>query len=263
MEKIGTEGIPESMLRALYARARESKSENHHIYDAKAIELAERLDGKFPEGEEPVMGNGALARAILMDKMVSEYVREHPDGVIVHLACGMDTLFYRVDNGSIRWYDLDLPEVTEARRRVFGAEDRVVMIAKSVTDDDWVKEVKADGPVLIIVEELTMYLDKESVQKLLQIIDAGFGQAEVFLEAASSYTVKNSVEKTEEGSRRKYSFGVKNKRELRRLAPGFKIVDCVTFMEGLREMYPVYHTLRHLPPLKRVANKIFVLRKNV
>lgn len=262
-EKISAEGIPESMLYALYGRAKESQRQDHHIYDEKAIELVGRMDYDFSaEGREIVMGKGVLARTILLDKMVSKYVKKYPDASVVSMACGMDTRFYRVDNGRIRWYDLDLPATIEARERLLGTEERVVKIAKSAMDDTWPEGVEAaGGHVLIVAEGLSMYLDRQGVQKIFKIIRTHFAQAEVFLEAASPYTVKNAVENTPEGSRPKYSWGVKDGRQLQKMLTGFRAVKSVTLMDGLKEMYPVYQLARFFPPMWNISNKIIVMRQ--
>jgi len=261
-DKINTEGIPESMLHALYARAKESGRQDHHIYDEKAMELVERMDYDFSAaGQEIVMGRGVLARTILLDRMVSEYIERYPDASVVSMACGMDTRFYRVDNGRIRWYDLDLPVTIEARDRLLGAQERVLRIAESAMEDTWPEKVDTKGPVLIVAEGLSMYLDRQGVQKIFKIIRTHFTQAEVFLEAASPYTVKNAVENTGEGSRPKYTWGVKNGRQLQKMLTGFRAVKSVSLMEGLKEMYPAYHIIRLFPPMRNISNKIIVLRQ--
>ena len=39
---------------------------------------------------------------------------------VLHLGCGLDTRVYRVNPAStVRWYDFDLPDVIELRRRLF------------------------------------------------------------------------------------------------------------------------------------------------
>lgn len=58
--------------------------------------------------KDALMGNGVLARTILLDRMVKQFIDENPKGTVVNIACGLDTRFYRVDNGSVRWYNLDL-----------------------------------------------------------------------------------------------------------------------------------------------------------
>ena len=261
---INTEGIPEEMLYALYARAMESKRSDHHIYDKKAIEVVERTDFDFSDQSKgAAMGNGVLARTILLDKMVADYVRQHPQGVVVNIACGMDTRFYRVDNGKIRWYDLDLPVTLDARKRLLGEEERVTMIGKSVLQDEsWADDIQGKGPVLFIVEGLTMYMERNGVQKLFKEIRTHFKEAVVFVEVTSPYTVKNAVESTKEGSRQKYSWGIKNGRQLQKLLPGFRTLKSYTLMEGLQEMYPIYRVAKFFPPLRNISNKIIVLRQS-
>lgn len=51
-------GVAETMLLTFYARAKYSKSPKHAFYDAKAVELAERLDYDFSKASRDVaMGN--------------------------------------------------------------------------------------------------------------------------------------------------------------------------------------------------------------
>ena len=40
--KVSVQGVPETMLQTLFARAAESRKENHNIYDEKAIEIVSR-----------------------------------------------------------------------------------------------------------------------------------------------------------------------------------------------------------------------------
>lgn len=102
MEKISMQGVPETMLQTLYARAAYSGKPKHKFYDAKAVEIVSKLDYDFSKAaKDSMMSNGVIARTILLDRMVEDFVRENPDGVVVNIACGLDTRFYRVDNGRI------------------------------------------------------------------------------------------------------------------------------------------------------------------
>ncbi len=265
MEKISTEDIPESMLRTIYAMANESRREKPYLYDKKAVELAQRLEPSLLEGAAEIkssfMGKGALARAMLLDRMVVRYVRKHPDARVINLACGMDTRFCRVDNGRIRWYDLDLPDIIEARKRLLQEEERVSMIGKSALDDTWAEEVEGEGPVLILAERLTMYLDRQKLQNIFRIIRSRFREAEIFMEIASPYTVKNTYENVDGNSRPKYTWGAKSGKELASITTGFKAVRDFSLMEGLEKMNPSYYLLKLFPPLRRLSNKIAVLRR--
>ena len=262
MEKINVEGIPGSMLRAMYARAKESRKVNGFLKCKKTEEIVEKLDYDFSAvDKEYVMGRGAIARSILLDKMVGDFVKKNPDATIITLACGADTRFYRVDNGRIRWYNLDLPATIEARKRLMQEGERVFYIPKSALDETWAEDVEADGPVLIIAEMLSMYLDKEEVRKIFSIIRKRFQEATVFMEVTASYVVKHATEGQGENNHPKYSFGVKSGRELQKKNWGYKWVKDVSLLAGLRKMYPSYYIMQFLPAMRRMSNKIVVLKR--
>lgn len=58
------------------------------------------------------------------------------------MGCGLDDRFERVDNGRIVWFDVDLPDSAEVRKKVYEESDRRRMIAGSVTGKDWISAVK-------------------------------------------------------------------------------------------------------------------------
>lgn len=59
-------GVAETMLLTFYARAQYSKSNKHAFYDAKAVELVERLDYDFSSASKDVaMGGGTIARTLV------------------------------------------------------------------------------------------------------------------------------------------------------------------------------------------------------
>ena len=71
-------GVPETMLQTMYARAKETKKEHAVIHDEKAVEIVEKLDYDFQLADKDVaMGSGVIARTIMLDKMVSDYLDEH------------------------------------------------------------------------------------------------------------------------------------------------------------------------------------------
>lgn len=105
MEKVNIQGVPETMLQTLFARAAHSQKKGHRFYDGKAIEMVQQLDYDFSKAEkDTAMSSGVIARTILLDRMVGDFIRNNPDAVVVNLACGLDTRVYRLDNGRIRWY---------------------------------------------------------------------------------------------------------------------------------------------------------------
>ena len=261
-EKIG--GVAETMLQTLYARAKESKKPDHKIYDAKAIEIVEQMDYDFTLADKDVaMSSGVVARTIVLDRMVADFIKQHPDTTVVNIACGMDTRFYRVDNGKIRWYNLDLPVTMDVRRRYISENERVKLIACSAMDEAWTDEVQTDSDhVLVIIEGLTMYLNAANVKQILTILDRKFARATVYMEIMNPLLVKKNVEKSIQASGAVFTWGAKSGAEVAQLHPAFRWTGDRSLVEGMEEIVPVYKVIGKIGFIRNLSNKISVLEKD-
>ena len=120
-------GVPATMLITLYLRAMETQRPDALIKDEKAVELIARLsaDDDFRRDMDcvtqmPMMEAGKVTRILQsreLDRLARDFLARKPDGLVVHIGCGLDSRFERVDNGRVEWYDLDLPEVIALRHR--------------------------------------------------------------------------------------------------------------------------------------------------
>lgn len=246
-EKITLSGVPETMLQTLYARAKESRTRGA-IQDKKAEEVLEKLDYDFTLADsDTAMSSGVIARTIVLDKLTRRYLAEHPGTVVVNIACGLDTRCYRMQ-GYTHWYNLDLPESGE-----------ISQIAMSAMED-WGSEIQEQNlPALVIIEGLTMYLSEADVQKIFVVIKKRFAQVTVFVETMNPAVVKHFKEKSIEGSKAKFSWGVKDGKTLAALLPGFRFVETHGLTEGMAEFIPVYKLLDKLSVVRNISNKIIVL----
>ena len=80
-------------------------------------------------------------------------IEKNPDCTVVNIACGLDTRFYRMDNGKITWYNLDLPETIAIRNQIFEESGRVSTIGISALDPAWPKEVKVRGKCFLSLKD--------------------------------------------------------------------------------------------------------------
>lgn len=148
-------GAAETMLQSFYARAMYSKNPKHKFKDEKAEEIVEKLDYDFSKAsKDAAMSGGVVARTVVLDELVSDFIRKNPDCTVVNIACGLDTRFYRMDNGKITWYNLDLPETIVVRDSVYGETGRVSTIGCSCFDPAWPSQVTKRGKMLFIIEGL-------------------------------------------------------------------------------------------------------------
>ena len=109
--KINLTGVSETLLGPLWGRAKLSRERNPVLNDAKAIELIEQIDYDFSTIERnipPEVDLLIVARAKQFDDKVKAYIAEYPRASVVNIGAGLDTTFYRIDNGTVHWYDLDL-----------------------------------------------------------------------------------------------------------------------------------------------------------
>ena len=132
-EKIRLSGVPETMLQTIYARAKESRTRGT-VHDAKAEEVVDNLDYDFSLADkDAAMHSGVIARTIVLDRLVSEWIDKDPGGVVVNIACGLDTRCYRM-RGYSHWYNLDLPETIAVREKLMPESGDISQIAMSAMD---------------------------------------------------------------------------------------------------------------------------------
>ena len=192
--KIKLNNISETMLITLHARAKDAESKNPILNDKKSSEILSQLDYDFSKFEKAWASYyGILSRAKVMDNETKKFIQKYPDCVIVSIGSGLDTRFLRVDNGKIRWYDIDLPEVIEERKLFFEPNERVTDIAKSAFDSAWTKDIKLEGKKLLIISEgVLMFFEEQQIKQFLEILTDNFDSFEAQFDLLYKGTVKMS-----------------------------------------------------------------------
>ena len=259
-KKMNLTGVPETMLQTIYARAKESKGRGA-ICDKKAEEIVSRLDYDFSLADkDTAMHSGVIARTIVLDRLTTVWLAAHPGGVVVNIACGLDTRCYRM-KGYAHWYNLDLPETMAVRAKLLPESGLISQIAMSAMDN-WGDEIKEKTvPVLVIIEGLTMYLSEADVQRIFAVISGRFQQATVFVEIMNPMIVKRFKEKSIDANNAKFTWGVKNGEALAELLPDFRFVEEHSLCEGMAVFAPVYKVLDKLSIVRNISNKLIVLEK--
>jgi O-methyltransferase involved in polyketide biosynthesis len=183
----------ETLLIPLYTKAQPG---NPLFFDPRAQEILSQVDYDFTKLRVPYKTVVLVCqRAKKMDKMAREFLAEHPAGAVLHLGCGLDGRFWRVDNGQVEWFDLDMPPVVELRQRFFPTHERYHLIASSVTDLTWVEKVEAAGrPVLAVAEGLLMYLGEEDVRRLLLRLGEAFPGCRLLADVFSRMTARSATQ---------------------------------------------------------------------
>jgi O-methyltransferase involved in polyketide biosynthesis/GNAT superfamily N-acetyltransferase len=250
----GLSALSETLFLPLYSLALETRRPDPIMVDDETVALTRKLDEYFKDNPKPVfrrLAGGRLPHALLTsmslrirqyDRYVTAFLEGHPDGVVVNLGCGLENRRRRVDNGRMRWFDLDLPEVIALRRRFMPETDRLRFIASSVLDFGWLDALPAEEGTnyLFLAEGLLMYLPPEGVRALVDLLCERFPGAELVAEVAGARSVKLLQGPVGRGKFRRqfglsadvsYRFGLSDSRELEGWRPDLKFLGHWTYFD--------------------------------
>jgi O-methyltransferase involved in polyketide biosynthesis len=180
--------ISKSLLLPLYFRAVESKKEDRIFFDEKAAEIIKNIDYDFDRMDGfNIIQTATIMRESSFDLLVSEFLKKNPRSIIINIGAGLDTRFFRMDNGKLKWYELDLPEIVKVRKELFDETERYKFIGASAFDMNWPEKIenKKGWPVLLIAEGFLVYFPKNSVKKLVKNLTESFSGAQFFFDAVT------------------------------------------------------------------------------
>lgn len=261
-EKVNLDIIPETKLQTLYARAEESKKKDRKFTDKKAEEIVDRIDFDFSETkDDEFLSDEVVACTIVLDDMIREYLLEHPDALVINLGAGLDSRFYRLDNGMVTWINVDSPEIMEIRKRFFDKHDRVLRLSYPITDPDWHNKIpKGHENILVVMEDLSMYISKSGLNKIFKILKKYFPHAVVFIEVMDELVVNYVKEMSEDDKYEKFTYGVQRGIDLEEISEGFRYMGETSIVEGMGEVENIFKVLKYIPYIRNMYNRIVILQ---
>ncbi len=189
--------MAETLLLPLYNRAMESHRPDAMLKDEKAVELVTQMHLDFSRVRQVRMTELLKTMRIIFTREFDCYARDflvrHPQAVVVHIGCGLDTRFERVDNSLVEWYDLDLPDVIDLRRKLIGDEaGRYHLLGCSVLDNAWLEAVKVHSPhpILFLAETVFVYFLEVQVKSLVLRLRDHFPGAELVFDGWRPFEVR-------------------------------------------------------------------------
>ena len=245
-------------LLTLYCHALESLSPNPILKDDKAVEITQQLTPLLAGSKNRLLRKLAAhevdqrlvvhiaLRARQYDQYAKNFIDRNPEGIIVNLGCGMDSRFYRIDNGRMIFFDLDLPEVIRFKKKVLAESERYRMIAASVFDYRWMDQVAQYGsrPVLFLAEGVFPYLEAGKVKSLVLELQSRFPGSELVCEVVKEIWVKQPLRTLVNiklqrqvglGKEAVYRFGISSSREMETWNAGIRFIDDWSYFDTNHE----------------------------
>lgn len=226
-ERVTLTGEKETLLLTLAAKAGESRLPDSLLRDHFAAEAMARIDHDFRKFRvDRDLMVGLALRAHLLDGWARAFLARHPDAVVLHLGCGLDTRFFRLAPApGIDWFEVDYPEVIALRRRLYPARDGLTLLGSSVTDPAWLAEIPRGRPRLVLAEGLLPYLPAAEVPPLLARVTEG-ATGELAFDAYSRlglWMIRNHPAIRVTGA--ELHWALEDPRTLERQVPGLRLAE--------------------------------------
>ncbi|MBL4606501.1 MAG: class I SAM-dependent methyltransferase [Pseudomonadales bacterium] len=182
--------VQETMLIPLFYRSLELSQPDPIVRDEMAKNVIDQIDYDFNELAKSFDGDGLAfpIRAATFDHLIKEFIEKNPEATIINLGAGLDTTFFRVDNGKIHWYDIDLADSIELRRQFIDETDRLKFISCSAFDPTWFKEIKRrDKGIFIMSGGMFIYFEHSEIQDLISKMANEFPESELVFDTVSNF----------------------------------------------------------------------------
>ena len=186
-EKVHITKDKETYLPTVYGKALDSRSRNPILGDRFADEAIRKIDFDFTRIYVKGSEISVPVRAKHLDGWTREFLASDPHATVLHLGCGLDSRVFRIDPpATVRWYDVDFPDVIAIRRKIYPDRHDYQLIGSDITDPGWLDAVPGDRPVLVVAEGFVNYLSGEEVVDLFRRITEKFPSGAIIFDASSS-----------------------------------------------------------------------------
>jgi O-methyltransferase involved in polyketide biosynthesis len=188
----------ESLFLALAGKALDSRLPHPLLGDTMADEIFRKTGydlAKFPALTTKLLDAKTkvfdiAVRAKRLDEVVDRFVDRYPNAVVLDLGAGLDSRILRINPPStVAWYDVDFPEVVALRRRLLPEQVSAHSIGADLTDPNWLDEVPADRPAVIVADGLVAFLTQEAFISLLNRLTSHFPNGEIAFNLYTTWAV--------------------------------------------------------------------------
>lgn len=189
--------VQETLVIPLYGRKLCTELFPDLFRDDKAVELINRIDYNFSEldkrSKSLAYRFGALEVAMRENDLMIEakdYLKAHPWAALVNLGCGLDQTAENCDNGLLRIYNVDLPDVIAVRNELLPEGGRVENIAADLNELSWFDRIDAKKGVCFLAAGVFYYFKTDEIKRLFTAMAERFPDGRLVFDSANKRAVK-------------------------------------------------------------------------
>ncbi len=141
-----------------------------------------------------------------------------------------------MDNGKLRWYDVDLPDQIAVRRKVYEDRDRCIMMDGDALDGAWTGNIPKADMYLIVMEGVLEYFSKDQVKTCLNMLCDCFPHGYLLAELHSPFVEKHSNQHDAvKHTNASFGWGTKSGEEYLTVEPRMTLVSERSYNEEMKK----------------------------
>ncbi len=191
--RINLGSVQKTLFLPVIARALESKKPKPMLIDTVATEIVEKVDYDFTRLISSTVELTRIAwivRDACFVRLIKDFIRRYPKATIVNIGCGLDTMYERINSGSILWYDVDLPDVIELRKLFMNETENRKFIAGSFLYNNWYTKIECPEHILFVAGGVYYYYDQKVIRSFLTKLCHLFPTSELLFDVTSAAGVR-------------------------------------------------------------------------
>ena len=258
---IKLEGVSETLLITLCAKANESKREDAIIKDLKAEEIIEKIDYDFSKFDKLKMNHlGTVIRTRIIDDIIKSIIEKRDSNIftIINLGVGLDARVNRFIKDNIFWFDIDFENVIQLRNKFFqelNDNKNYLSISSSILDYEWIKNIENRGTVIIICEGVLMYMEEREIKELIENIAENFPNSHFIFDTIPTFFSKRTKLHTAvKETKATFKWGIDKPSDIEKLSKHIKLINAYSYGNYYKKRWGIFCLLMYIPFLRKIFN---------
>ena len=186
-EKNLLNGVEDTLYIPLAARIYASEKFPEFFYDEKALSLKQYIPTDSIENNTTeYFYMASVCRQQTIDRKIRGFLKENNRSNVVFLGAGLETAYNRIGNAESDFFQVDLPNVMDIRKKVLGNEDNEKLISGDMFTLDWIKEIDTSQPTMIVVSGVYQYFAESKIIDMIKKMKSRIAKGELIFDATNS-----------------------------------------------------------------------------
>ena len=131
-------------------------------------------------------------RARVFDDWTDEMLMQHPNALVLHIGCGLDSRCRRIKQPFTQWLDCDFPDVIEARKSYYSETENYKMTTLNAAEPETIKALPDSDTAIIVFEGISMYLTHDQLHNFFQALQDKYPALHILMDVYTEFGAKAS-----------------------------------------------------------------------